>query len=1167
MTTASQVRSAAQLERLRLATQATRARAAAGAQARQAEGQTAAQARQAISETERQAQAARSEAQREAESRQAEIRKQRGQAEREAEAAKSSARETQRIEQRKVVLPTTRPRDLGLTSYISNVETARKQAHQAGESAKVAVIKQKADIDKDIQIALANANAEIAKQVAKLGVLAPYKSVDGYDLVRLFQDASKSSEIVLALGGPGAVDSDLPNLLMDLGFSEDSIKQAEDARYTLKQLAPYKLPDNTYDVAKAYEAIVAGKLSKLAFTTAFGEGKFKDVKVFYDSNVEIKPGQWVVKAEWTKLTPAQQNEVIATGQYTNDVKATAREQFDQWKDTDPSAPKDAIFEGESSEGGFQYSSPSAMSVEVETAKGKVTMPVAKWDSMPDIHRYETVLGRVPTASEWQGYRLLEAGINLAWWKELVPKAPDIVGKLAKFIPGEQVEERYVAIKQAAIDEWLVHYPDLKWAGVVSQTFEDLGFPAAKAIYPQVTIKDITGKEWAATGLSVALWAMPLWLPKVTSAGKVLFNIKFTTKTPIVKLQVPFEKVNLGLSGTELKFKFPVKLSWGAGLQRAGLSAKIESIAFKAGNAADELRLAMGKAGTSKGAVLSPKIASRLKIAQMNSLSADTKFIESLSGLKVTAKQIKLLEKATGYKGLVTPIRNVGIATKALDSAWATVSKTAKMYGMGSRNYIFSLRGVTKARLGLGKATDKLSAVLRTRYVEPPSPAKFAGYKMKWHEEFGGIVSERPVPKSMIPPKGGGEYGAGGTMSEAMYKQQYGKMVESWHKTQPYEVSRSPVATKLQANLFEVEQYRVATLNELQLTAKYVEQLANQVKATGYPIFSAERAFTGPLPVMVSQPLSVKQTTDVSHILGISVKQVNDLAEQGKLHEILAQQLTDLQIGIMELVVMTDVPTIVQAVPKVKGVTDVEVEVLSQIALKVATDARAQNMTAEQIKEAVNTAVRSEAKAATELQVKAITKAAIKTATRLKIEGRIRPKIVLTIPGLAAKGEDGRKYPDGTIVWKMGETKRGNEYKIIPPPYTMLKPISSRYPPKGMTKTKGTPQETLTFIGGKVPFGNVSFDLGVTDGFVDVKARKIEFTGGGQQTNVGTRIESTTKGVSLANNKILRGQLTKPRIERVSARPRRGRLASHGVYADQNSSRITRKRHRGWKRIY
>jgi hypothetical protein len=99
---------------------------------------------------------------------------------------------------------------------------------------------------------------------------------------------------------------------------------------------------------------------------------------------------------------------------------------------------------------------------------------------------------------------------------------------------------------------------------------------------------------------------------------------------------------------------------------------------------------------------------------------------------------------------------------------------------------------------------------------------------------------------------------------------------------------------------------------------------------------------------------------------------------------------------------------------------------------------------------------------------------------------------------------------------MGEM-RGDVYKIIPPPYTLLRPITSRYPPKGMVRTKGTPQQTLTFIGGKVPFENVSFDLGVTDGFIDVKSRTIEFTGRGLQTDVGTRILGPTRGVELKHN--------------------------------------------------
>jgi len=275
MTTAREVQSAAQLERLRLATQAAQVRAAAGAQARQAEVQTAAQARQAISETEQQAQAARSEAQREAESRQAEIRKQRGQAEREAEAAKSSARETQKIEQRKVVLPITRPRDLGLTSYISNVETARKQAHQAGESAKVAVTKvrdgyfkevdkardaaiadinkQKAGIDAKIARDLLEANVDITKQLANLVAIAPYKVGEDYDLVAMVNDGIKSDTLV------------------SYGFKADDIQKAQTTSLELTQVKPFKTGDNQYDLSAAISAANKGKIPMATLINLFGK--------------------------------------------------------------------------------------------------------------------------------------------------------------------------------------------------------------------------------------------------------------------------------------------------------------------------------------------------------------------------------------------------------------------------------------------------------------------------------------------------------------------------------------------------------------------------------------------------------------------------------------------------------------------------------------------------------------------------------------------------------------------------------------------------------------------------------------------------------------------------------------------------------------------------------
>jgi len=118
-----------------------------------------------------------------------------------------------------------------------------------------------------------------------------------------------------------------------------------------------------------------------------------------------------------------------------------------------------------------------------------------------------------------------------------------------------------------------------------------------------------------------------------------------------------------------------------------------------------------------------------------------------------------------------------------------------------------------------------------------------------------------------------------------------------------------------------------------------------------------------------------------------------------------------------------------------------------------------------------------------------------------------PAVIVTLE----EGEARRRgiYPVGTAVWKMGFM-----WKIIPPPYSVKKPLSSRRAPEGVEVTEGTPQETLTFIGGIVPPENISFDLGVTDGFIDVTKRQIVFTGYGEETDVGLRLPSPTKGLTL-----------------------------------------------------
>jgi hypothetical protein len=192
------------------------------------------------------------------------------------------------------------------------------------------------------------------------------------------------------------------------------------------------------------------------------------------------------------------------------------------------------------------------------------------------------------------------------------------------------------------------------------------------------------------------------------------------------------------------------------------------------------------------------------------------------------------------------------------------------------------------------------------------------------------------------------------------------------------------------------------------------------------------------------------------------------------------------------------------------------------AIKAASQAQVQGQTQTQVRTAAQTAAQTaiqtiaseavQSKAITRTQARELTRTLEQTATDItEVIATIRLPL---LSGTSKKKKDAWEYPDGTIVWKMGELKRGGEWKIIPPPYNLKKAISSTKPPKGVTRLTGTPQETLTFIGGKLPFKNVSFDLGIVDGYIDVKTKKIVFTGHGLETNVGTRIAGATKGISI-----------------------------------------------------
>jgi len=111
----------------------------------------------------------------------------------------------------------------------------------------------------------------------------------------------------------------------------------------------------------------------------------------------------------------------------------------------------------------------------------------------------------------------------------------------------------------------------------------------------------------------------------------------------------------------------------------------------------------------------------------------------------------------------------------------------------------------------------------------------------------------------------------------------------------------------------------------------------------------------------------------------------------------------------------------------------------------------------------------------------------------------------------------KKIPDGSITWYQGELRQGPVWKYIAPPWTGKKTRTLFAPPIGAVKTGNkTARGTIQMIGtpdARVP-EKVSLDLGFVDAFISEYGRKIDFTGKGEKTDVGGRMESPTKGMSI-----------------------------------------------------
>lgn len=755
----------------------------------------------------------------------------------------------------------------------------------------------------------------------------------------------------------------------------------------MKDIEPYQTTEGQYDVAKAYEAMVAGKLAKESFIVAFGTKTYKSTKAFYDTNVEIKPGAWVAKADWKGLTPEQQKEVIATGKFTT----------------------------------------------IDTA-GLVKLSTGEYVASEDWNKLDATAQaylKKHGVDKFNTEHTVEASEpSQGWFKDTWNgiKAAMVVTDKTKENATVYCDSLGVTNEKAidVVAQWIQ----------ISRVF----LPRAEAD-PKADPKGYLIE----TGKALACYAPLVWV--------VNWKDMSTTDKIINGALDALVFVTLGLGAGVRALKAKPILSAAKAAGRAATNMD-DTLRILAKTPVDDVTRYTKASSTASKAIEASKV-------------ADAKFVAALERVKaLTPRQLTSLERASGIKGLKGAILDVGKAQTALNKAWKSLPTTT-LQTMGGKDYITRMARVERAQTALNKALANFNTRLEPRFKVNPTP-EFKGFAVDWHKK---VLPYLEGGEPVVRPLGGGK----------------GVQLAVLEKTKP--------------------QLKFKTFYEMKMKPVYETAKKAGRKAVAVPVVKGSR---------------VAKTVVAASTVGKGLTQVERAIEEH----------TTIAIG----TVLKAVTGKNQPVTAKEWSTHVAIRQITQDAVRTGLDASTRNVPSNQLQDLVQTEVAQGVRSITDAQLrtqllpqaKTITRLVTKLVTRITtkyperaraIKGKPLPRPRVKLPEAQTDKKGRPIYPKGTVVFKMGKLKHGGEYKAMLPPYDQARLISSKRPPVGMKRTEGTPQETLTFIGGKVPFADVSADLGITDVFIDTKRKKIRFGGKGLQTDVGKRIKGPTRGVSLANNAI------------------------------------------------
>jgi hypothetical protein len=251
------------------------------------------------------------------------------------------------------------------------------------------------------------------------------------------------------------------------------------------------------------------------------------------------------------------------------------------------------------------------------------------------------------------------------------------------------------------------------------------------------------------------------------------------------------------------------------------------------------------------------------------------------------------------------------------------------------------------------------------------------------------------------------------------------------------------------------------------------------------------------------------------VAGVAVAQQTEGMTQAKVDQAVKKAIETVT-GIQPMTVtskMVDAAVQIAAQIAAQTATQAATQTGTQIATNTATRTTTQTATKTATKTATRTATQTAVQSMTDAAAKEATREAVREAEQVREAEMVRtpppPPIELPMLG-GGSGSASPTVPNGSLVWK-----RGIFWKALAPPYKQSKPVTLRNMPRG-AYNGDTAQDTLQIIGNSrtaIP-NRIYIDEGIVDYFITGNGKSVEFSGKGENTNVGTRLSSFTRGMSI-----------------------------------------------------